>query len=137
MVWKNINIGPMKAAERRTREGQIHWEGSSPIAEKNVVEIIEKAPSESGSSPAYMILPIITMTLSMPAGLYITGDGDLIKGSGSTAILWSISAALFVCWLMLLVNKKASVNRIMQLFMEGAGNFIAHCRNSSFSSHAG
>ena len=96
VVWKNINIGPMKAAERRTRDGQIHWEGSSPIVDKNVEELLEKAPSESGSSPAYMILPIITMTLSMPAGLYITGDGDLIKGSGSTAILWSISAALFL-----------------------------------------
>jgi len=124
VVWKNINIGPMKAAERRTQDGLIHWEGSSPIVDKNVEDLLEKAPSESGSSPAYMILPIITMTLSMPAGLYITGDGDLIKGSGSTAILWSISAALFVCWLMLLVNKKASVNRIMQLFMEGAGNLL-------------
>ena len=58
--------------------------------DKNVEDLLEKAPSESGSSPAYMILPIITMTLAMPAGLYITGDGDLIKGSGSTAILWSI-----------------------------------------------
>ena len=64
------------------------------------------------------------MTFAMPAGLFLTGAGDIMKGSGSTAIFWSICAALFVCWCMLLSKKKANVNDLMKLFMEGAGNLL-------------
>ncbi len=33
-------------------------------------------------SAALMVLPIVTMVAMMPIGLYITGDGNLIAGSG-------------------------------------------------------
>ena len=71
-----------------------------------------------------MALPILVMILTMPVGLYVTGDGDLISGSGSTAILWSVSAAIVSAWVMLLGSGRSSVHELMRIFMKGAGELL-------------
>ena len=97
VVWKNINLGPMAAAEIRTQKGQISWQ-SNDLS----IDISENSNEESSdakeSSAIFMILPILTMTFSMPAFLFLTGGGDIMKGNGPTAIFWSICAAL-ICLL--------------------------------------
>ena len=119
-IIKQIDIGPMRAAEARTQNGQITWQ-ENPV-EAKVTNKEEDSASQKDA--IFMIVPILTMTFAMPAGLFLTGAGDIMKGSGSTAIFWSICAALFVCWCMLLSKKKANVNDLMKLFMEGAGNLL-------------
>ena len=119
-IIKQIDIGPMRAAEARTQNGQITWQ-ENPIEAKATNH---EEDSASQKDAILMIVPILTMTFAMPAGLFLTGAGDIMKGSGSTAIFWSICAALFVCWCMLLSKKKANVNDLMKLFMEGAGNLL-------------
>ena len=119
-IIKQIDIGPMRAAEARTKNGQITWQ-ENPVE----AEVTNKEEDSASQKDAiFMIVPILTMTFAMPAGLFLTGAGDIMKGSGSTAIFWSICAALFVCWCMLLSKKKANVNDLMKLFMEGAGNLL-------------
>ncbi len=121
VVWKNLDIGPMSAAEERTKNGQISWHENSHTEDK---ESITPESTANQKDAGLMIFPILTMTFAMPAGLFLTGDGDIMKGSGSTAIFWSICAALFVCWCMLLTKKRADVNGLMQYFMEGAGKLL-------------
>ena len=119
-IIKQIDIGPMRAAEARTQNGQITWQ-ENPVE----AEVTNKEEDSASQKDAiFMIVPILTMTFAMPAGLFLTGAGDIMKGSGSTAIFWSICAALFVCWCMLLSKKRANVNDLMKLFMEGAGNLL-------------
>ena len=119
-IIKQIDIGPMRAAEARTQNGQITWQENHVEA-----EVTDKEEDSASQKDAiFMIVPILTMTFAMPAGLFLTGAGDIMKGSGSTAIFWSICAALFVCWCMLLSKKKSNVNDLMKLFMEGAGNLL-------------
>jgi tetracycline resistance efflux pump len=64
------------------------------------------------------------MILMMPVGLYITGDGKIIEGSGSVSILWSVSFALLVSWVMILANGSSSINELMRIFMKGAGALL-------------
>jgi len=119
-IIRQIDIGPMRAAEARTKNGQITWQ-ENPVE----AEVTDKEEDSASQKDAiFMIVPILTMTFAMPAGLFLTGAGDIMKGSGSTAIFWSICAALFVCWCMLLSKKRANVNDLMKLFMEGAGNLL-------------
>ena len=123
VVWKNINLGPMAAAELRTKNGQISWQSSNHPTE--LPENTNKGQSPTKESNAmFMVLPIMTMTFAMPAFLFLTGGGDIMKGNGPTAIFWSICAALFVCWTMLLIKKKHNMSELMQFFMEGAGTLL-------------
>ena len=56
----------------------------------------------------------------MPVGLYITGNGSLIEGSGSVSVLWAVIAAIVVAWVMILGTGHGSINDLMRAFMKGA-----------------
>lgn len=124
VIWKNINLGPMKAAERRTQEGQLLWPGAIPLVDTSAEDTPPGETEDTIPSAWLMVVPIVVMILMMPIGLYVTGEGSLIKGSGSTAILWSVSTAILVAWIMLLANGGTSINELMLVFMKGAGNLL-------------
>jgi Na+/H+ antiporter NhaC len=122
VVWKNINIGPMKKAEERTQRGELLWPDSVPLID---VSAEHEVPDEKDIPSAWlMVLPILAMVLMMPVSLYITGDGDIIKGSGSVSVLWSVCFAIAVAWTMILVKGDSSVSELMQVFMKGAGDLL-------------
>ena len=118
VIIKNINIGPMKAAEQRTQDGQVSWPGLKPV-----VESIDANEGRDGSA-ALMAVPILVMILMMPVGLYLTGDGNIIQGSGSMSIMWAICAAIATCWAMILSRGQDSVGDLMSIFMKGAGALL-------------
>ncbi len=122
VIWKNINIGPMKKAEERTQGGDVLWPGATPMVDISD-EQVEDEPGKVPSA-ALMVLPIVSMILMMPIGLYITGDGNIIEGSGSVSVLWSVIFALVVAWIMNFVHGEHSVNELMKLFMKGAGGLL-------------
>ncbi len=123
VIWKNLNIGPMKKAELRTQRGELLWPGAMPLVDTSA-EQLDDDPAGAIPSAAFMIVPIAAMILMMPVSLYITGDGSLIGGSGSVSILWSVSIAIVVAWLMILVRGKSMVAELMQTFMKGAGALL-------------
>jgi Na+/H+ antiporter NhaC len=122
VIWKNINLGPMKKAEERTQNGQLLWPNATPIVDITAEEIVD--PEGEVPSALLMVLPILTMILMMPVSLYITGDGNIIEGSGSVSILWSVSLALLVSWIMVLARGSATINELMRIFMKGAGALL-------------
>ena len=122
VIWKNINLGPMKKAEERTQAGQVLWPGSVPIVDVSAEKEVDDA--EHVPSAWLMALPILTMVFMMPVSLYITGDGNLIEGSGSVSVLWSVIAGIVVAWIMTLAKGDSSVGELMQIFMRGAGDLL-------------
>ncbi len=118
VIWRSLDIGPMKKAEERTRNGHVLWPGSMPMVDISA----EPLTGDDGDVPsaAFMALPILTMVFMMPIGLYITGDGNLIAGSGSVSVLWAVIAAIIVSWVMLLGFGASSINDLMRVFMKGA-----------------
>ena len=122
VVWKNINIGPMKKAEERTKRGDVLWPGAVPLVDVSAeYEIVDE---QHVPSAWLMILPILSMVAMMPIALYITGDGDIIKGAGSVAVLWSVCVAIAVAWTMTLIKGDSSIGELMQVFMKGAGDLL-------------
>ncbi len=73
-VWFNVDIGYMKNATLNK-------------AEKYVSE-------RKASSMSFMILPIIVMIFFVFFFLYLTGNGNLLKGSGSSSIFYTMLATL-------------------------------------------
>ncbi len=119
VIWKNLNIGPMKKAEERTQNGDILWPGAMPMVDISAKQVTDEDDGDIPSA-ALMVLPIVTMVAMMPIGLYITGDGNLIAGSGSISVLWAVMAAIVVLWIMLLGLGASSINDLMRTFMKGA-----------------
>ena len=122
VITKDFNLGPMKKAEARTRGGQLLWPGATPLVDVSAEQ--EPDDGEPVPSASLMIVPLLGLILMMPLGLYITGDGDIIQGSGAVSILWSVAFAQFVAWAMILAKGGSSVNELMRVFMKGAGSLL-------------
>ena len=58
--------------------------------------LTQMQPLGNGPGRVSDLLPILSMVIAMPVGLYITGSGDLMKGSGSTSVFWSVCTAMTV-----------------------------------------
>ena len=122
VIWKNINLGPMKKAEARTQGGDVLWPGAVPLLDVSAEQIVND--ERDAPSAWLMALPILAMVLMMPVSLYVTGDGNIIQGSGSVSVLWSVCFAIAVAWTMTLVKGDSSVAELMQVFMKGAGDLL-------------
>ena len=118
-----IDIGPMRRAEARTRDGKLLWDDAVPLVDPDVI-----APAGNENIPARarnMVLPIAAMVLMMPIALLITGNGDLRAGVGSTSVLWSVMMGLLVAWLLLLSQRFFSVDQLTRTALKGAGGLIS------------
>lgn len=122
VIWKNINIGPMKKAEARTQRGELLWPDSVPLIDVSAEH--EMTGEQDVPSAWLMVLPILAMVVMMPVSLYVTGDGNIIKGSGSVSVLWSVCFAIAVAWTMTLIKGSSTVSELLQVFMRGAGDML-------------
>lgn len=73
-VWFRIDIGAMKHAEYKKRT--------------------QKSMPASKVGASYMIYPILLMIVGVFFFLYLTGDGNILKGSGSSAIFYTMLVTL-------------------------------------------
>ena len=122
VIWSDFDFGPMRAAQKRTAEGRFLWPNATPMVDPSIIEAEQsRQPQDSAK---LMLLPVLALVLSMPLGLYVTGEGDLTAGSGSTSVLWAVLIALGVAWAIVLGSKRATLESLMQLFLKGAGGLL-------------
>ena len=100
VVWFDINIGPMKKAK--------------PSLEKTHLYVTSKA------SMYYMILPILLMISFVFMFLYITGNGNMLKGSGSSSIFYTMLATLIFMFAYYIGSKNMSVKTYSKSAYTGA-----------------
>ena len=71
-----------------------------------------------------MAIPILVMVVMMPLSLYVTGDGDIRRGSGSTSVLWAVLSGLAASWLLLAAQRAFSVQQLTRVALKGAGELV-------------
>ena len=79
---------------------------------------------EGKASPFAMILPLLIMVLAVPAGLYLTGEGDIFKGSGSTSVYYAIIVTLLFMYVYYVSTKTLTHKAFFKGFYEGLGEMI-------------
>jgi len=116
-AWRGLNLGPMREAEARAARGVV----LSPEGELTVDEAAFEVRLSRDVPPRAlnMIVPILTMVITMPVGLYITGHGVLGQGSGSTSALWAVIAGNMAAWILMLVQRFASLDELVRLGLKG------------------
>jgi tetracycline resistance efflux pump len=118
-----IDLGPMKRAELRTQGGELLSATASPLLDP---EVLSPPPNDRIPERAVnMFLPILAMVVMMPISLFITGDGDLRAGSGSTSVLWAVLTGLGVAWALLLAQRAYTVDELTRTGLRGAGGLMS------------
>ena len=117
------DFGPMRKAELRAMlTGKLIADGATPLMPDEVINIPPKEKAKFKS--INMIAPVATMILMMPIGLYITGEGDITRGSGATSVFWSVVTAILVAGVMYKLQKILSIRETVDLVLKGMGGLV-------------
>ncbi|MGC9351233.1 MAG: Na+/H+ antiporter NhaC family protein, partial [Sulfurovum sp.] len=60
----------------------------------------------------------------VPVGLYITGEGDIFKGSGSTSVYYAVITTLLFIYLFFVPNRTISHKRYFEGLFEGISHML-------------
>ena len=116
------DVGPMKKAEARTRGGELLWPDAQPMIDESVIS--PELDDSVVPLARNMVIPIAVMVLTMPLGLYITGDGDLLAGSGSTSVLWAVMSGLAAAWTLEITRRGMDIHALTRVALKGAGGLV-------------
>lgn len=72
----------------------------------------------------YMLLPLFVMVSAVLFFLGYTGNGDLLAGSGSSAVFWATALATLVAYALLLKDRVYSHRQLIELGFEGMGKLL-------------
>ncbi len=121
------SFGPMRRAERRAQErGEVTRKGSRPLIAEEVADVkpVDHAPMRVID----LAIPLLVMVLMIFVGLYITGDGSLMQGSGSTSVLWAVGSAVVVASVMYAIphdgRQILSIGDSMDWILKGSAGLI-------------
>ncbi|MBD1567275.1 Na+/H+ antiporter NhaC family protein [Vibrio sp. SA48] len=87
-VLSGFKWGSMGESEERAATGKELRDGAFPITSEEEVEVSESAQGKE--SILNFLVPLVPTILMVPVGLFITGDGNIANGSGSTSVFWGV-----------------------------------------------
>ncbi len=102
------SFGPMRRAEHRAATtGQLIRPDSVPMIADEVAGL---APIRPGLGRVYdFLIPIFVMIGMIFVSLYVTGEGNLMQGSGSTAVLWAVGIAVIVAMVIYMIPRQGEM----------------------------
>ena len=122
------SFGPMRRAEARARDrGEVLRADAQPMVAEEIASI--EPPDHVRPRARDLLLPVGVMVAMIFVGLFITGDGNLMEGSGSTAVLWAVGLAVglaIVLYALPLRDEGAtlSINTSMDWAVKGASGLV-------------
>ena len=123
VVLTDTNVGPMREAERRVRDdGKLLRDGAEPLVSAEVLALDSKPGIPK--RPINMVLPVLTIVATVLVALFVTGDGNLMNGDGSTSVFWAVASGLAMGALAYRVQGIMSLNEITDMFMKGVGGLM-------------
>ncbi|PUU89195.1 MAG: Na+/H+ antiporter NhaC-like protein, partial [Halanaerobium sp.] len=115
--------GPMAKAEKRASEkGLLLREGATPM----VSEEATATPPKEGVTPKMrnMLLPVFVLIAMMPLSLYITGEGNILQGSGSTSVFWAVITAVAFAGFLYVLQGIMSLQEYIDYVYQGIGAIV-------------
>jgi len=90
VIISGKDFGPMKKAQLRAKKGQLFRKGANPMVSEEVTLMKAKGKGLARN----LVIPVLILISAMPVGLYLTGNGDIQQGSGSTSVFWAVIVAI-------------------------------------------
>ncbi len=115
------DFGPMAKAEKRAAET-----GLLDDPAHGAQEAMDTSALDSGIKPraCNLLVPIGVLIVTMFAALLITGEGNIMKGAGMQALIWSVVAALLSIIILTLCQKVFTLDQVISEMFKGMGHML-------------
>lgn len=119
-IFSNVSWGPMKKADLRA-EQQALTLLSAEETEQDDEDIIEHPNCHTSLN---FFIPILSTVLMVPIALYITGNGDFSKGSGSTSVYWGVMFGTLVSFVWFLARRVLNIETFFKELYIGYASMV-------------
>ena len=99
--------GPMRKSEQQLHTLSHHSE-------------IETPPSH----PSYMLVPLVTLVAAMLGFMLLTGNGQLVQGSGSKSVLYATALSCVVVYAMMLLSRRFAHQQLVDIGFKGISELL-------------
>ncbi len=103
-IWFNIDLGAMKDAKHTPFD--------------------LKQQNNKSTSMYYILAPIVLMVIAVFFFLYITGDGNMLQGSGSSSVFYTMLVTLLFTLIYFVGTKNMSISTWSKTALSGAKKFL-------------
>jgi Na+/H+ antiporter NhaC len=124
VILSGKDWGAMKRAELRVETtGKLYDDGVTPLLndEEEVVPRVVKGSENKNN----MAIPLIVLILGTFIGLLISGKGNITRGDGTTAILYSVTITLIFMCLYYAKQKIMTFREFGVYVYKGIGNMLS------------
>lgn len=95
-----------------------------PMKESKYISSSSQSLNATLSSMYYMLLPVALMVGLVFVFLYITGDGEILKGSGSSSIFYTMLTTLIFTLFYFTLTKNMTLGVWFKTALSGAKSFV-------------
>ncbi|QGX39980.1 Na+/H+ antiporter NhaC family protein [Permianibacter aggregans] len=96
--------------------------GPMKVSESRAAAIDQALPA--ATSKRYFLAPIAVMIVGIITLMYITGDGNIMKGSGSKSVLWATALAVLTGYVLLRAGKRFRHRELVQVAFKGMNELL-------------
>lgn len=97
-------FGPMKLSESRA----------------NVLDQALPEPTRKH----YFLLPVLVMIVGIITMMWLTGDGNIMRGSGSKSVLWATATAVLTAYILLRIGGRFRHKELVQTAFKGMNELL-------------
>lgn len=116
----NLNIGPMRKAEKRAEEtGELDEPGHGSALSQTSGAVTGVKPRAMN-----MLIPMAALILTILAVLTVTGNGNPTQGAGMQSLLWGCILVVLVISVMCVAEKVFTVNQVIDEMFKGMGTML-------------
>lgn len=122
VILTNWNMGPMKHYEQLAKKSV-----ENPVINTSAINTKEdndNQPETTISSPLKMLLPLLIIIATIPIALYLSGKGNMLEGSGSTAVFYAVVTSLLFTFGYYMLTKTMSKKDFYSSFYQGIGDML-------------
>lgn len=116
MIFTGKDFGPMKKIEERYKAKEANQNFEAAVGEAST-KIDGKVTSASN-----IIVPMAALIGSILIGLFITGNGSMLKGNSNIAVLWATMIFIVVTGVMYIKQKIFTYKEFQKVFFQGCGS---------------
>lgn len=121
IIWSRKDFGLMREAEKRAETTGM-LDKTPKVDDRSAGNSEDSAPK---SGMINMVAPLGGLIMMILVALFVTGEGNLLKGSGMQALLWGCSFAVLVAGLLYISQRLMSFQQFLDYFFAGAGNMMS------------
>ncbi|MFT5278129.1 MAG: tetracycline resistance efflux pump [Glaciecola sp.] len=98
--------------------------GPMKEAEKRLDSVETSLDSTPATKARFMLVPLLVMVIGMFAFMYMTGEGNIAKGSGSKSVLYATFLACIIAYIQLLWHKRFTHKQSITIGFNGIGELL-------------